>query len=79
MAISADANQKTIRNKAPADYLPLIQNHPRVQFDDPDMDRTLQTHLIDPTLLRANDFAAFYDDRRARLLALVQPVTGKAF
>ena len=36
----------------------------------------LETHLIDPTLLRANDFEAFVADRHERLLTLIEQASG---
>ena len=36
----------------------------------------LETHLIDPTLLEADDFEAFVADRHERLLTLIEQATG---
>lgn len=38
----------------------------------------LETHLIDPAALRANDFESFYQDRSKRLTALIEEAMGKA-
>jgi hypothetical protein len=38
----------------------------------------LQSHLIDPALLRADAFDAFMADRQKRLLSLIEQATGKA-
>lgn len=38
----------------------------------------LRSHLIDPALLRADQFAAFMLDRQKRLLGLIENATGKA-
>ena len=40
--------------------------------------RYLRSHLIDPELLRADDFDAFMADRQKRLLGLIEQATGKA-
>ena len=34
--------------------------------------------MVDPALLRADDFEAFMEDRQKRLLALIEQSTGKA-
>ena len=36
------------------------------------------SHLIDPSLLRADNFDAFMEDRQKRLLLLIEQATGKA-
>jgi hypothetical protein len=42
------------------------------------LDVYLTSHLIDPSLLRADSFDAFMADRQKRLLALIEQATGKA-
>jgi hypothetical protein len=41
------------------------------------LDAYLTSHLIDPTLLRADDFDAFMADRQTRLLRLIEQATGQ--
>jgi len=41
------------------------------------LDDRLRTHLIDPELLRSDDFAAFMRTRQASLVGLVEAATGK--
>lgn len=41
------------------------------------LDAYLRSHLIDPAMLRSDDFAAFMADRQKRLLALIEQATGK--
>lgn len=38
----------------------------------------LESHLIDPALLRGDKFEAFMEDRQKRLLGLIETATGKA-
>jgi hypothetical protein len=38
----------------------------------------LKSHLIDPELLRADNFAGFMEDRQKRLLSLIEQATGKS-
>lgn len=40
------------------------------------LDEYLSSHAMDPTLLRANDFAGFMADRESRLLAMISRATG---
>ena len=40
------------------------------------LDHYLETHLIEPGLLRADDFEALINDRRERLLNLIEQATG---
>jgi hypothetical protein len=42
------------------------------------MDAILQSHYIEPTALRANDFQQFYEARRESLLTIVERAMGKA-
>ncbi|KIX79021.1 hypothetical protein SF23_03190 [Streptomyces sp. MBRL 10] len=61
---------------APSAYLTAFERHtgsPGDWFDD-----IIGTHLIDAKALRADDFGAFYRDRTARLLKLVEREMGKA-
>ncbi|MFY0568951.1 GmrSD restriction endonuclease domain-containing protein [Archangium lansingense] len=76
-AISYKAN-RMIGGKAPSQYLAQIQNHAQVKLPDGGMDDILRTHLIDPALLRADSFEAFYSARKAALLAVVERAMGKA-
>ena len=42
------------------------------------LDKILCQHLIDPTLLRADDFEGFFADRKARLAVLAGEAMGRA-
>ncbi len=41
------------------------------------LDGYLKSHLIDPSLLRADSFDAFMEDRQKQILALIEQATGK--
>lgn len=41
------------------------------------LDEFLESHLIDPSLLRSDNFDAFMVDRQNRLLSLIERATGK--
>lgn len=74
--ISYKANRK-IGGNAPASYLQNLQNERQVGLTDVQMDAILQTHLIDPTALRVNDFDKFYRNRKLALLKLIELAMGK--
>ena len=76
-AISYRAN-RMIGGNAPSAYLDAIRFHKHVCIEAPEQDAILRTHLIDPALLRADDFNAFYDARRKALITLVERAMGKA-
>ena len=74
--ISYKANRK-IGGIAPSEYLPKIQNEDQVQLSDEEMDKVLSSHALSPKLLRADNFDEFIEDRRKRLLALIEKAMGK--
>ena len=75
-AISYKANRK-IGGSAPSAYLAQIQNDPAVRLSTSAMDNIVETHCIDPAFLRADNFAGFFEDRRNRLLGIVEAAMGK--
>lgn len=75
-AISLKANRK-IGGSAPSIYLTQLERDPAVQIDAGRMDAILRTHCIAPSLLRADDFANFFQDRKTTLLRLIERVMGK--
>lgn len=67
-ALSARSN-RAIGGRAPSDYLETIQ---REHGHSPeDMDEILRSHLIEPDLLRADDFEACLAARKEALVSLV--------
>lgn len=74
--ISYKAN-RMIGGKAPSKYLNDLQNHKTVLIDDNNMNEILVTHLIEPDLLRADDFEAFIHARQQQLLKIISKVMGK--
>lgn len=76
--ISYKANRMINHKSIPSDYLAYLQTHKNVMLDDADMDAILRTHLIDPQILRSNDFKAFMETRKQALLTKIEAVMGKA-
>ena len=60
---------------APSGYLISIETNHRVESHR--LDQILATHLIEPSLLRADDFDAFIIDRARQLLDLVEKAIGE--
>ncbi|SIQ12158.1 hypothetical protein SAMN05518682_1367 [Cellulosimicrobium aquatile] len=64
-----------LRGDSPAVYLPRLEKDTTLPPEH--LDRLLRTHLVDPALLRAADFGAFFDARREALVGLIEQATGK--
>jgi hypothetical protein len=75
--ISYKAN-RMIGGQAPSKYLSRLQELKTVQLDDAAMNAIVASHFIDPSALRADDFAAFYAARKASLITLVERAMAKA-
>lgn len=77
--LSYRTNRK-IGGVAPSQYLAKLEkgssDSPPIAADK--LDAYLRSHLIDPALLRADDFSAFMQDRQKRLLGLIEQAMGKA-
>jgi hypothetical protein len=71
---------RIIGGVAPSQYLSKLENGNPEAAPIPaaTLDGFLTSHLIDPALLRADSFQAFFLDRQKRLLALIEQATGKA-
>lgn len=68
-AISARTN-RSIGGKAPSQYLSKLETEAGLRPSE--MDSALETHRIDPSLLRGDNFSAFLADRATRLVELVE-------
>lgn len=62
---------------APSKYIQKLQEHPQVQLTDQEMDQILLSHCIPFKHLRQDDFEAFYEERKGRLLSLIESAIGK--
>ncbi|MGO2133220.1 MAG: hypothetical protein ACTH3D_10035 [Halomonas sp.] len=74
--ISARTN-RMIGGDAPSQYLARLQNHQQVQLSDEAMNAILEGHRIPTDALRADDFDAFYQQRKRLLLAIIEKAMGK--
>jgi hypothetical protein len=71
---------RIIGGVAPSLYLAKLEkrNEASPPIPPAKLDALLRSHLIDPTLLRSDDFPGFMADRQRRLLALIEGAIGKA-
>ena len=71
---------RIIGGVAPSEYLARLEkgNDGTPPISTARLDTFLESHLIDPELLRADKFEAFMVDRQNRLLALIEKALGKA-
>lgn len=74
--ISARTN-RMIGGDAPSEYLARLQDHKQVQLDDEAMNDILEGHRIPTGALRTDDFHAFYQQRKNRLLEIIEKAMGK--
>ena len=63
---------RMIGGVAPSEYIAKLEKSDAVNLDD-----SLGSHLIDPPLLRSDDFEQFFERRQAELLAKVETAMGK--
>ena len=74
--ISYKAN-RMIGGKAPSNYLKSIQSHKQVGMNDEAFNAILESHRIDPTSLREDNFEMFCLHRQESLLVIVELAMGK--
>lgn len=71
---------RIIGGVAPSEYLAKLEKGdkqtPAIEGDR--LDTYLRSHLIDPAILRGDNFEAFMVDRQKRLLGLIEQATGKS-
>lgn len=75
--LSARTN-RIIGGNAPSEYLAALEkgSEKRAPIDGILLNELLATHLIDPVLLRSDDFAGFMKDRQKNLLGLIEEAMG---
>lgn len=71
---------RIIGGVAPSEYLARLEKGDKENppIERQRLDGYLRSHLIDPELVRKDDFEGFMDDRQKRLLGLIEQATGKA-
>lgn len=73
--LSARTN-RIIGGNLPSTYLEKLQRI--CNIGEARMDEILASHLIDPALLRADNFESFYDSRQSKMLELIERATGRS-
>ncbi|MGN7712581.1 GmrSD restriction endonuclease domain-containing protein [Agrobacterium radiobacter] len=71
---------RIIGGVAPSEYLGKLEagNSSTPPISPDKLDGYLRSHLIDPELIRSDDFDTFVEDRQKRLLGLIEQAMGKA-
>ena len=71
---------RLIGGVAPSEYIAKLEagSTTTPPIDTGRLDGYLMSHLIDPSLLRADNFDGFMSDRQKKLLELIERATGKA-
>lgn len=72
--LSAETNRE-IGGRAPSAYLARLEG--TYEIAPGVLNQRLTTHVIDPAVLRADDFDGFYRARKEQLLRRIESVTGK--
>ena len=72
--LSARTN-RILGGKAPSSYLERLESTHKVEREA--LDEHLRSHLIDPHLLRNNDFQSFIIERAGAILDQIEKVMGK--
>lgn len=69
---------RRIGGEAPSIYLTKLEKGSKTHTPMPTetLNQYLETHLVEPKLLRANDFETFITNRQERLLDLIERATG---
>lgn len=67
---------RIIGGHPPSIYLPILQKEAGISAER--MDFILRSHLIEPDLLRADDFYKFFERRAEKLLELIEKAMGKS-
>ncbi|MFG1999079.1 DUF262 domain-containing protein [Spirillospora sp. NPDC048911] len=66
---------RAVGTRPPTAYLQVLERESGIQANW--LDDAVLTHLIEPRLLRANDFEAFFQHRTNELVALIEHVMGQ--
>jgi len=74
--ISYKAN-RMIGGAAPSAYLERLRTHPQVRQTMAEQDPIIRSHLLEPDLLRADDFGQVYATRKRALIAIIEKAMGK--
>ena len=71
---------RIIGGVAPSQYIAKLERGSETTpaIDGERLDIYLRSHLIDPALLRTDNFQAFMEDRQTLLLSLIEQATGKS-
>jgi hypothetical protein len=72
--LSASTN-RSIGGRAPSEYLPRVANSAKTSVSD--VEKNIETHLVDPATLQADDFDTFFASRGEAILEKIERAMGK--
>ena len=64
-----------VGGEAPSKYLVRLEKKANASTED--IDKLLLTHLVNPSIIRTDDFEAFIADRKEQILQRIEQATGK--
>jgi hypothetical protein len=64
-----------VGGEAPSKYLVRLEKRAKVSSEE--IDNLLRTHIINPEVMRSDDFYAFINDRKEAIFKLIETATGK--
>lgn len=69
------STNRSIGGRLPSDYIKTMANK---GLSDKQIDAALESHMVNPTLLRSDDFFLYVTDRATRILDRIEKAMGKA-
>ena len=69
------STNRSIGGRLPSDYIKTMANK---GLSDPQIDAALESHMVNPILLRSDDFFPYVTDRATRILNCIEKAMGKA-
>ena len=69
------STNRSIGGRLPSDYIKTMANK---GLSDQQIDAALESHMVNPTLLRSDDFFLYVTDRATRILDRIEKAMGKA-
>ena len=68
---------RSIGGYLPSLYLKNLETNPKHNIGRDRLDEALESHIINVSALRSDDFNGFFTDRKEQLIKLIEKITGK--
>lgn len=69
---------RSIGGYLPSLYLKNLETNPKHKIPGERLDQALESHSINVSALRSDDFNTFFNDRKERIISLIEKITGKS-